>query len=150
MWAYMIRLALKFAPAVGLAVFLLTQGSAVEAGYVSAGLELVSGNASLAGSVGEMGAGTGSSAISASQSDLPRRIDHSRHTAVYRPSSNFAPIGGMAVPVSDYSGGSSIVAIIGKEAARHAELAIWLGKEGRAALPPPLSTGIFRPPRFVG
>jgi len=56
---------------------------------------------------------------------------------------------GMSPPSPEWNGSQSVFVLPEAQFAAP-QLAVWLGREGRSLLPAPLSTGIFRPPRFVG
>ena len=143
----MIRLTLRTAPAVALALLALTQGAVVEAGFVSLDLDCVRGEGAFVDSESP-----GASSAAPSQTadlQLPQRVDVPVREAVHQSSLNVTGSGGMS-PAPDQVAGSSPVAVLTTDVNRQAQLSVWLAEDGRAALPPPLSTGIFRPPRFIG
>jgi hypothetical protein len=135
-------------PALGLALFLANFGQVAEAGYVSSGLECVRGDAT------PVDLSQGASAIS---DESARPVDEvkielsNRHKAkLSRAPADFGPSSGMSPP--DSEGSANQPDLVGPKnlPVGGLPMAEWLGAEGRAALPPPLSTGIFRPPRFLG
>ncbi len=58
--------------------------------------------------------------------------------------------GGMSSQSVGGPSGASPSAVLTAEAAFRSELSSCLGPERKIWLPPPFSTGVFRPPRFVG
>jgi hypothetical protein len=67
-----------------------------------------------------------------------------------RTPADFGPSSGMSPPISEWSTSQPDLLVQKNVPVGGRPMAEWLGAEGRASLPPPLSTGVFRPPRFVG
>lgn len=142
----MIRQTLKTAPALALALLALSQGAVVEAGFVSAESACIRGEVAL---LDLEGAGAGAAPEKNDSPLQPLVEDHVRDSAP-APSFSLFGTGGMSSPLPDHVSGNAPVAVLTADGIRQTQLAVWFAEDGRAGLPPPLSTGIFRPPRFVG
>jgi hypothetical protein len=134
-------------PALGLAIILANSGQVVEAGYVSSGLECVRGDATPIDL---------SDCASAASVELSRPVEAIKldlasqyGTKLSRAPADFGPSSGMNPPDSEGSASQPDL-VVQNPPVGALPMSYWLGAEGRAALPPPISTGIFRPPRFVG
>ena len=121
---------------------LIVQSTTANAGYISAGLDSVLRD----GSWTEMGMGSGSSTAPVDDDTLPPPLRLPEKSADVPPASFFGSSGGMTSPTPDSnsSQGAGFVVI---QIADESELSVWLGREGRAHLPPPLVTRVFHVPR---
>src|SRR5215467_9611471 len=123
---------------------LIVQSTIANAGYVSASLDSVLRE----GSWTEMGMGSGSSMAPVEDDPVPQPLRLPEKSADVPPASVFGSSGGMTSPTPDSnsSQGAGLVVI---HIADESQLSVWLGREGRAHLPPPLVTRIFHVPRFA-
>jgi hypothetical protein len=135
-------------PAILLALILANVAGVAQAGYVSTGLECVRGDSTPV----DLSVGAGAaSAESAVPTDAIRlNMLHGNRSTLSRAPADFGPSSGMSPPAPEWEGVQPDVLVQKSLPIAGLSMAEWLGAEGRAALPPPLSTGIFRPPRFVG
>lgn len=143
--------ALIIVPALSVALLLMGQGSA-EAGFLSAsptpwqGMDDAGGSVALTG-VLEEGAGAGTAEQNAvSPPDLAAAA---RNVALSLTAGAFAA-GGMSSSTPEVNGQSvPVVADVPAVTPTDVPMVAWVGAEGCASLPPPLSTGILRPPRSL-
>ncbi len=135
-------------PAVGLALILANGTRIAEAGYVSSGLECVRGDATPV----DLSVGASATHIESAIPADAIRVDllSRNQSTLTKILADFGPSSGMSPPSSEWQGIQPDVLVQKNLPLGGLPMAEWLGVEGRAALPPPLSTGIFRPPRFVG
>lgn len=94
------------------------------------------------------GAGAGSSTEqdSSATADSPVVV---RDAVLPVPVGSFAP-GGMSSSTPEVNGQSvPVLAVVPAVTATDVPMVAWVGAEGSASLPAPLSTGILRPPRSV-
>jgi hypothetical protein len=131
-------------PAFALALLLVNAGHLAKAGYVSSGLECVRGDATPVDL--EPGASTASTTVPADE--LPV-VQESQKPVSRLTLAEFSPSSGMSPPEVEASA-PQLDILVQHPPVRELRMAEWLGPEGRAALPPPMATGIFRPPRFLG
>lgn len=142
----MTRRTLRIAPAIALALFALNQGAA-QAGFVSTDLACVRGETSL---VNLDTSGAGSTAPESPDPQLLEQLRVRPQEGAPTRSFSLSSTGGMSTPTPDQAGGTPAAAVLTADVQRQTQLSIWLADDARAWLPVPLSTGIFRPPRFVG
>lgn len=134
--------------AVGLALLSANSGRVVEAGYVSTGLVTVRGDTTAIDLNFGEGAGQQESPSPAKEV-APEQQPPSDAVAMHRLATFGSSTSGMAPPAPETSGTQPVISLQGGTA-QTLHLWAWLGAEGRAALPPPISTRIFRPPRVHG
>src|SRR5215472_12970057 len=139
----MIRRLTTLLPAFGLALVLANAGHLAKAGYVSSGLECVRGDAAPVDL--EIGASTGSAQAIVAP-DQPVVAHASQNSATIKAPAAFSSSGGMSPPEVESTGQQLDIVIVQHSPDRAQRMAEWMGAEGRAALPPPMATGIFRPP----
>src|SRR5262245_7626893 len=132
------------------ALGLANAGQFAEAGLIVSG----DGACGVVSEPVESGAGNGaafaeSSAVSSSADEGD---DFIRAQVVQaRPAANPDSGGGMAPPSPEPSVQARALAVEpDMTPLNYQQMSGWVGAEGRAALAPPISTGIFRPPRLVG
>ncbi len=133
--------------AFGLAFVMATFSHVVEAGYVSSGLASVRGeNVQI-----DMYSGEGASVLPQRTSNRENDTEVNRNRPVDEIAipmlANFDTSSGAAPPPPEWMGSQPVIAhqmTIGVTF----RLSAWLGAEGRSVLPLPISTRIFRPPRF--
>lgn len=123
---------------------LLLSGGIAEAGYVCPGTAL--GDDSTFGAQTSGATAPQKNWNAASHRRLVINVDDSKSE---RPAGTFVP-GGMTSPTESGASPTSIsVALPTLSRPLVISMVSWVGAEGRSALPPPLSTGIFRPPRWI-
>jgi hypothetical protein len=93
--------------------------------------------------------GAGASRPAAKAPPIAAQVSLARHAQYF----NFVGIqtgtGGMTAPSADSGGQFAPLAVLFDQGAANAQLVAWLGPDGRAWLPPPFSSGVFRPPRCM-
>jgi hypothetical protein len=136
--------------ALALAFGLSNSGRVADAGLISSGLESVSSSGALVESF-DLSPGTSSGAEdSNSTGDKGGQKTEVDAQSPALGVVNLGPANGMAPPAPETSGSQHISALPTDGTVTFQQMSVWLGAEGRAALAPPISTRIFRPPRFVG
>jgi hypothetical protein len=135
-------------PALGLALILANIAGVAEAGYVSSGLECVRGDSTPV----DLSVGASATIVEPTVPADATKLDllSGNRSTLSKTPSDFGPSSGMSPPASEWEGSQPDVLVQKNLPVGGLPMAEWLGVEGRAALPLPLSAGIFRPPRFVG
>jgi hypothetical protein len=135
--------------ALSAALLLMGQGS-VEAGFLSASPLPLQGMDDMAGSVafpGVLEEGAGAGAADQNAVSTPDLAAAARNVALSLTAGAFAA-GGMSSSTPEVNGQSiPVVADVPAITPTDVPMVAWVGAEGCASLPPPLSTGILRPPR---
>ena len=139
-------------PALGLALFLLNQGTSAQAGYFSGPLASVRGAKSVLSELTDLRSGAGATSASDNVKDSSiTLIQDVLRLQFVKPSplGYLSSSGGMSAPSVDSTGSAQVFGMVAEVSARQAPLGLWLGVEGRSQLPPPTGAGILDPPRFV-
>jgi hypothetical protein len=135
--------------ALSVALLLLGQGTA-EAGFLSASPFPLQGVDDSTGSVaftGVLDEGAGAGAADQSAGSTPDLAAAARNVALSLTAGAFAT-GGMSSSTPEVNGQSvPVVADVPAVTPTDVPMVAWVGAEGCASLPAPLSTGILRPPR---
>lgn len=122
---------------------LLLSGGVAEAGYVCTGMKLHDDSA-----FGMQG-GVSSQRVRSWNTSSRQKIVIEVDNESERPVGAFAS-GGMTAPLESGASPTSVSVVLPLSIRPVATAMVaWVGAEGRSALPPPLSTGIFRPPRWI-
>jgi len=137
-----------FSAAIIATCLLHSAAGSVQAGYVVASL---SGEADLRPGNGagwsDFEAGAGAARQPAKAPTFERQVSLVRHAQYFNLVGIQSGTGGMTAPSADSGGHFAPLAVLFDPGVANAQLVGWLGLDGRAWLPPPFSSGVFRPPR---